>query len=280
MRRIIATLCTVIAIAAAPGYAAAQHVHPPQQPASPKQSEGGQQQPKEPIPPVSDADRKAAFPADMEGHAVHDRKFNYFVLFDQLEWQGASDGGLALENTSWFGGDVNRVWLRLDADTEDGDVDHASADVMWGRSFSRWWDVVAGVRQDVRPGDPLTWAAVGLQGLAPQWFEVELTGYLGEGGRTAARLEAEYELLLTNRLIAQPLVEIEMFGKDDPERGIGSGLSSIEAGLRVRYEIRRELAPYIGFTWDQKLFGTADLAREAGESAGRTRFTFGLRTWF
>jgi copper resistance protein B len=239
-----------------------------------------QQQPKQPVPPITEADRKAAFPADMEGHAVHDRKFNYFVLFDQLEWQAAGDGGLTLENTSWFGGDVNRLWLRVDGESENGDVESASADLLWGHSFSRWWDVVAGVRQDIRPGDPQTWAAVGIQGLAPQWFEIELTGYVGGSGRTAARIEVEYDLLLTNRLVLQPLLEIDLYGKDDPERGIGAGLSSIESGLRLRYEIRRELAPYLGVTWDRKLFGTADIARATGEETGTARLAFGLRAWF
>ena len=151
---------------------------------------------------------------------------------------------------------------------------------MWGRMFSRWWDVVAGVRQDFRPGDPQTWVGVGVQGLAPYWFEVEATGYVGAGGRTLARVEAEYELLLTNRLILQPLAEVEFFGKSDPERGIGAGLSTIEGGLRLRYELRREFAPYVGLSWERRFFGTADFARAAGEEVGGARVAFGLRTWF
>jgi copper resistance protein B len=246
----------------------------------PPQQNAAAQQPKEPIPPITEADRKAAFPADVEGHTVHDRKVNYFVLFDRVEWQGTGSGGATLENTTWIGGDINRIWLRLDADSEEGRLEHASVDALWGRSFSRWWDVVAGVRQDVRPGDPQTWVAVGIQGLAPYWFEVEATGYLGAGGRTRAQFEVEYDLLLTNRLILQPVVELELHGKRDPERGIGAGLSSLETGLRLRYEIRRELAPYIGLTWDRKLFGTADLARAEGEDVGGARLAFGLRTWF
>ena len=247
-----------------------QHTHPAAQ----------QQSPKDPIPAVTEADRRAAFPPGMEGHAVHDRKFNYYVLFDHLEWQGGDQGGVTIENTSWFGGDINRGWIRLNAESDEGRLESASVDALWGRSFSRWWDVVAGVRQDVRPGDPQTWAAVGIQGLAPQWFEVELTGYVGGNGRTAARLEVEYELLLTNRLMLQPLLQMDLYGKGDPERGIGAGLSSIETGLRLRYEIRRELAPYVGVTWDRRLFGTADIARSAGEETGRARLAFGLRTWF
>jgi copper resistance protein B len=236
--------------------------------------------PREPIPPLTDADRAAAFPPALEGHAVHDRAITTFVLFDQLEWQGADSGGLRLENTSWIGGNLTRLWVRAEGETEDGDVESVSVEVLGGRSFSRWWDVVAGVRQGFRPGDPQTWAAVGIQGLAPYWFEIEATGYVGAGGRTLARFEAEYDLLLTNRLVLQPVVEVEVHGKRDTERGVGAGLGSIETGLRLRYEIRREFAPYVGLVWDRKLFGTADLAREHGEGIGGAKLAFGLRTWF
>ena len=256
--------------------ASAQHQHPEPPPPKPRSSD----QPKEPIPPVTEADRAAAFPADMHGHAVHDTNFNYLVLFDQLEWQGDGSGGFTLENTSWFGGDVNRLWIRADAESDDGDLENASVDALWGRSFSRWWDFVLGMRQDFRPGDPQAWAAVGIQGLAPQWFEIEATAYLGTEGRTRAEFEVEYDLLLTQRVKLQPLVELDLYGKGDPQRGIGAGLSSLEAGIRMRYEIRRELAPYVGITWDRKLFGTADLARAQREDVGKVRVAFGLRTWF
>jgi copper resistance protein B len=283
---LVARAVLILACATASANTAAQQMPAPpevQKPAEDHSAHVSQKEssrPKEPIPPVTDADRAAAFPQGLEGHAVHDRKFMSFVLFDQLEWQGAGSGGFNLENTSWFGGDVDRLWIRAEGESDDGRVDSAFVHALWGRSFSRWWDVVAGARQDVRPGDPQTWAAVGIQGLAPYWFEVQATGYIGAGGRTHARFEVEYDLLLTNRLILQPVVEVELYGKDDRERGVGAGLSSIESGLRLRYEIRRELAPYVGMTWDRKLFGTADLARERGESTGTTRFAFGVRTWF
>lgn len=269
-----------------PALAAAQQAPPPpQKPVEDHSSHSPAKErpkdlPREPIPPVTDADRAAAFPADVEGHTVHDRPFTSFVLFDQVEWQGAGSGGFNVENTSWFGGDINRLWIRAEAESDDGRVEDAFVHALWGRSISRWWDVVAGVRQDFRPGDPQTWAAAGIQGLAPYWFEVEATGYVGAGGRTHARFEVEYDLLLTNRLILQPLVELEVYGKDDRQRGIGAGLSSLETGLRLRYEIRRELAPYVGVTWDRKLFGTADFARVDGERTSTARLAFGLRTWF
>jgi copper resistance protein B len=275
----------VATLVGVPAFAAAQQ--PPAGPQKPVEDhsahvtkEPAKDQPKEPILPVTDADRAAAFPADVEGHAVHDRKLMSYVLFDQLEWQGSQSGGVNVENTSWLGGDVNRLWIRAEAESDDGRVESAFVHALWGRSVSRWWDVVAGARQDFRPGDPQTWAAVGLQGLAPYWFEIEATGYLGAGGRTHARFEVEYDLLLTNRLILQPLVELELYGKDDPGRGIGAGLSSLESGLRLRYEIRRELAPYVGVTWDWTLFGTADARRAKGERTSAARLACGLRTWF
>jgi uncharacterized protein involved in copper resistance len=112
--------------------------------------------------------------------------------------------------------------------------------------------IVGGVRQDFRPGPAQTWAAFGVQGLAPYWFDIEATGYIGASGRTHARFEVEYELLFTNRLVLQPLFEAELVSKSDPERGVGAGLSTTDLGFRLRYEIRREFAPYLGITWSTK----------------------------
>jgi copper resistance protein B len=231
------------------------------------------------IPPLTDEDRKAAFP-DVEGHAVHDNAVNFFVLFDELEWQFAEGAGINLDSKGWIGRDRDRIWFRAEGDSEDGRVGEAQVHVLYGHQFSRWWDVVGGIRQDLRPGPAQTWAAVGVQGLAPYWFEVEATAYVGASGRTHARFEVEYELLLTNRLVLQPLVEAEVFGTSDPERSIGAGLSTTEAGFRLRYEIRRELAPYVGVTWNRKWGKTASFAKAADEQAAGARFIAGLRVWF
>ena len=247
-----------------------------QQPAGPAAAKA----PKDPIPVLTDADRAAAFPPSLGGHAVLDRELEYFVLFDQLEWEGTGDGGPGWDNTSWIGGDVNRLWLRSEGESHDGRVESAFVDVLWGRSIARWWDVVGGVRQDVRPGPAQTWVGGGVQGLAPYFFDVEATGYVGAEGRTLFRLEADYDLLLTNRLILQPTVEAELRGKSDPERGVGRGLSTLESGLRLRYEIKREFAPFVGVTWTRSYFGTADMARAAGEDVSSTRLAVGIRTWF
>jgi copper resistance protein B len=232
------------------------------------------------VPALTDEDRAAAFP-DVEGHAVHDRAVHSFVLVDQLEWQaGSEEQGLNVDSRGWIGRDRDRFWFRAEGDREGGRTGTAQVHLLYGRQISRWWDLIVGLREDVRPGPAQAWAAVGVQGLAPYWFEVEATAYVGASGRTHARLEVEYELLLTNRLILQPLLDVEVFGKADPRRGIGSGLSTTEAGFRLRYEVRRELAPYLGVTWDRQWGKTADFAARAGEDVGGTRFVTGLRLWF
>jgi copper resistance protein B len=234
------------------------------------------------MPRITDEDRAAAFPhLEGHGHAVHDTAIHYYALLDQIELQ-AGDGVTAgsWENHTWIGGDVNRFWLRTEGRAEGRGRSEAQAHVLFGRAIHRWWDVVAGFRQDFRPGPGRTWAAIGVQGLAPYRFELEATAYVGESGRNHVRLEVENDLLLTNRLIAQPLVELEIFGKADPDRHIDAGLSSGDFGLRVRYEVRRELAPYVGFTWNRKFLGTADLNVAAGLPRGGARLATGVRVWF
>jgi copper resistance protein B len=187
---------------------------------------------------------------------------------------------LNIDSRGWVGRDRDRLWFRAEGDREDGRVGEAQTHVLYGRQFSRWWDVVAGVRQDFRPGPAQTWAAFGVQGLAPYWFEIEATAYVGASGRSHARFEVEYELLLTNRLVLQPLLETEIVGKSDPERGVGAGLSTTNAGFRLRYEFRREVAPYVGVSWNNKWGKTADFAEAAGEGTSGARFVTGLRLWF
>jgi copper resistance protein B len=232
------------------------------------------------IPPVTDADRRAAFP-DVQGHGVHDKSINYFVLFDQLEWQsGGGSRAFSWDTKGWVGQDRDRFWFRAEGDRAGGRTEQAQVNLLYGRAIARWWDVTAGVRLDTVPGTPRTAVALGVQGLAPYWFEVEASVYVEPSGRGHVRVETEYDLLVTNRLVLQPLVEFEVYGRADRERHIGTGLSTGEFGLRLRYEFRRELAPYVGVVWTRRFFGTADLARGAGEDVAGTRLAVGLRTWF
>lgn len=237
-------------------------------------------EPSTPIPVVTEADRAAAIPPS-GGHLVHDNSIQSYVLLNRLEaWDADPGTGLGWEGQGWIGTDRNRLWLRSEGERSDGHTEAADLEVLYGRSIATWWDVVAGIRHDFKPGDSQSFAAIGVQGLAPQKFEVEATAYLGERGQTAARFEAEYELLLTNRLILQPLVEVNLFGKDDPARGIGSGLSTAEAGLRLRYEFTRKFAPYVGVVYERAFGRTADFRRDKGEAINDTRVVAGLRIWF
>jgi copper resistance protein B len=237
-------------------------------------------QPRQPIPPLTDADRAAAFP-DVGGHPVHGNSVQTYVLFDQLDaWNSDEGSGLAWEGLGWVGTDLNRLWLRSEGERVDGVTESADVEVLYGRTVARWWDVVAGVRHDFGEGPSRTFAAIGVIGVAPYKYDLEATMYVGESGQTAARLEAQYDTLLTNRLILQWLAEAELYSEDDVPRGIGSGLSTVEAGLRLRYEITREFAPYVGVAWERAYAGTADFRREQGDDIDDTRVVAGLRVWF
>jgi copper resistance protein B len=203
------------------------------------------------------------------------------VLFDQLEWRNTAEGNAAAwDAEGWYGGDSNKVWLRSEGERVAGTTQNARADVLWDHTIARRWSLQAGGRQDFGAGPGRTWAAIGVQGLAPYWFDTEATFYVGEQGRTAVRLKTEYELLFTQRLILQPESEANLYGKSDPARQLGSGLSDLEIGLRLRYEVRREFAPYIGIVWSHQFGGTADRVRESGGNPSDVQFVAGLRAWF
>ena len=236
--------------------------------------------PREPIPVPTEADRAAAFPHLHEGHA-HGTSINSLVRFNRFEaWDADPGTGQAWEGSAWIGGDTQRLWLRSEGEREHGRTTAADIEVLYGRGISAWWDVVAGIRHDFAPGPSQDWAAIGVQGMAPYKFEVSATAYIGERGHSALAAEAEYELLLTNRLVLQPVLELELRGQDDPVRGIGSGLSSAEAGLRLRYEITRRFAPYLGVVHERTFGGTADYRRDEGEATRETRWVAGVRWWF
>ena len=233
-----------------------------------------------PIPPLTDADRAAVYNAP-GGHVVHDSGINSLFVINQLEWQGSDDGrAVGWDGKGWMGGDIDRLWLRTEGERAKGKTEKAEVQALWGHAISPWWDVVAGMRQDFKPGDSQSWAAFGLQGMALYNFEAEATLFVGEGGQTAARLEGDYDILLTNRLVLQPTAEANFYGKNDPGRGIGSGLAQTEVGVRLRYEIRREFAPYVGVTWNRAYGQTAEYARDEGEDRSEVRWVLGVRLWF
>ena len=204
------------------------------------------------------------------------------LLVDRFESVNTSDNSSArYDLQGWFGRDYDRLVLKAEGDIDDGNLQETSTELLWGHAVATFWDTQLGVRYDSARGEPdRSWLAVGIQGLAPYWFEFDTTAYLGDAGRSALTVEAEYELLITQKLILQPRFEASAYGKRDPERGLGSGLSDISFGLRLRYEFWREFAPYLGIEWTSKYGETKDFAQATGNDSSETQYVAGIRFWF
>ncbi len=203
------------------------------------------------------------------------------LLVNRFERANSSyENSFSYDAQAWFGRDYDRLVIKAEGDLVNGKTLEARTEALWGHAVAPFWDAQLGLRADSGGGPERRWLALGMQGLAPYWFELDATAYVGEGGRTALRLGAEYELLLTQKLILQPRVEFNFYGQADEAREIGAGLSSGTAGLRLRYEINRQLAPYVGVEWKGKYGATADLARNEGARTEETRWVAGLRFWF
>ena len=204
------------------------------------------------------------------------------VIVDRLE-VGFGDGeeSWTWDVAGWTGGDINRFWWKSEGEGDfDGETE-GEVQALYSRAISPFWDVQAGVRQDFRQGgDDPTHLVLGLQGLAPYWWEIDAAAFLSTEGDLTARVEAEYDQRITQRLILQPRIEVEASAADAPELGLGSGLTHVEAGLRLRYEITKEFAPYVGVEWSRELGDTADFTRAVGAEPEHTRFVIGLKAWF
>ena len=238
----------------------------------------------QPASSVTAAQHEAAFP-DLGGMSaaamMAEDPMTSFVLVDQLERREA-DGGdpLAWNVRGWIGHNLDKLWMRSEGSRVDGHTEDAELELLWGHAIARWWDLVVGAREVLRPTPSEHWAAIGVQGLAPYRFDVEATAYLASGGRAALRIESEYELRITNRWFLQPRLEINWYGSDEVARGVGRGLSRVDAGLRLRYEVRREFAPYVGIV-KERIFGkTSDIGSGGDEESDDTRIVAGLRFWF
>ena len=202
------------------------------------------------------------------------------VTIDQLE--AREHDGSALEGSLWFGGDFNKLWLKAEVEREDGETTDSELQALYSRAVAPYWDLQVGLRHDFKleGGDSKNWAAIGFHGLAPYFFEVDSALFLGEDGDSALRLQAEYELLFTQQWILSPEIEINFYGQNDPDTHTGSGLSDIEAGLRLRYEFTPQFAPYIGVNYEKKFGNTADFVRADGETTSEVSWVIGLHAWF
>ena len=200
------------------------------------------------------------------------------ILIDQLEAViGKGKNGYAWNAQGWYGGDIDRLWIKTEGESRFGDnPENAEIQALWSHALAPWWNLQTGIRQDFRAGPDRTYAVFGVQGLAPYWFEMGGALFLSDKGDVTARIEAEYDQRLTRKLILQPAVELNFSAQDVPELGLGSGLSTAELGLRLRYQF----VPYVGVEYERAFGNTADFWRARDEKTGGWNFLIGIRSWF
>jgi copper resistance protein B len=206
----------------------------------------------------------------------------WHVLLDQFEGRtNGPDNEFRWDGEGWIGNDVNKLWLKSEAFVESGRVTDGDHEALYDRPipFLRYFDAQAGVRFDLDSNSERNWGALGVEGLAPYFFQFAPTLYFSDD-RVAGRITGSYDLMLTQRLIAQPEIELNFYSKRDPGRGIGSGLSDLDTGIRLRYEIMRKFGPYIGFAYSQTFGETATFTRSEGGIVHDPRFVFGIRLWY
>ncbi|MBS0590652.1 MAG: copper resistance protein B [Proteobacteria bacterium] len=204
----------------------------------------------------------------------------FMVKVDEFERAKSNDAvSTAWNAQAWYGGDVDKLWLRTEGEREAG-VTEASVEALWNHAFASFWDWQLGVRHDFGSGSARDWAAFGVHGLAPYWFDIEAMAYVDGNGRGALRLRAEYDILLTQRLILAPEAEVDFYGQSDRARGRAAGLSDAEFGLRLRYEIRREFAPYVGVVRKYRRGMQAPAFGLSRIGGSESQIVAGLRLWF
>jgi len=218
---------------------------------------------------------------------VHDDINIGLLMFDRLEYAwGEDEDAVQWDVQGWYGGDYNRVWVKTEGEdiAAGGEGGEAEAQVLYSRLIAPYWEVQAGVGYQSLygpgPDEDRTFGVVGFEGLAPYWFEVNPALRVSEDGDVSATLEAEYDLLLTQRMILQPRFSTAIAAREVPEFGVGEGFNRVGVGLRLRYEIKREFAPYVGISWRQLLGDTADMATDEGEDKTRSAVVAGIRMWF
>lgn len=204
------------------------------------------------------------------------------VMFNLAEYQArARSDGYRWEGAARFGGDLQKLVIKSEGEGEfGGALEEAEVQLLYSRAIAPYFDLQAGLRYDIKPNPSATYAVVSIEGIAPFWFDVGAELFLSDKGDLLARLEGYYDQRITQRLIAQPRAELNLAAQDVRKNGIGSGVSDLELGLRLRYEIKPEFAPYIGVEWVRQFGDTARLARRSGSEASITNFIAGVHFWF
>ncbi len=207
--------------------------------------------------------------------AVESTIFPYAALDADI---GDHDGEAVFnwDGHGWLGGDFQKLWVKTEGEWTGGELEEAEFQVLYGRMIATFWDFQAGLRYDLEP-EGRAYATAGFMGLAPYWFEVDAAAFLSEDGDVSARLDVDYELLFTQRLIGSPYAEVELFAQDVPELEMGSGLATLNSGFQLRYELTRKFAPYVDINYERAFGTTADMRLMAGDDTETTTVRFGVR---
>lgn len=228
---------------------------------------------------TQDADSAALREARHMSRMMHGDTVNYLLLGERLEFD---DAAFNWEAQGWIGRDLDKLWIKTEGHYERTaqTTEQAEIQALYSRAIAPWWDLQAGLRHADGAGPARSYVAVGLLGLAPYWFEIDSALFLSERGDLSVRMEAEYELRFTQKLLLQPRVELNYSFADDPAVRIGKGMSAASVGLRLRYEFRREFAPYLGVEWRRAYGATAQLLQSASEPREEVTAVAGLRLWY
>ncbi|RVU81573.1 copper resistance protein B [Leucothrix sargassi] len=232
--------------------------------------------------PVSDGSMATNVPMPFPGamHMEDDPTLSKLMIH-ALEYQyiDSDNDALTLDAEAWVGKDINKLWLKTDIEVTDGEVEEAELQVLYNRAIDPYWDFQIGVRKDFEPVSR-EWGVIGLQGTAPYMVDVDASLHIGKGGQIGARLNAGYEMMLSQKTVLAPELGATLYSKDDDEAEIGSGLSEVDLSLRLIHEFKREFAPYIGVNWSKSFGNTADLLKEHGEKTSDTKLLLGIEAWF
>lgn len=209
-----------------------------------------------------------------------------FALVDRFEYR-AQDGPDAVlwDAQGWYGGDYRRLWVKTEGEDLVADSGgEIEVQALYGHLVAAYWDLQAGVRYDRAygsgPDRDRAFGVLGVQGLAPHRFDTDLALFASEDGDLSARVQFEYDLLLGQRLVLQPRLELNAAAQRVRDWGVGSGVNDLQLGLRLRYEICREFAPYVGVEWVRKFGDSADFARDQGDGIDAVVLVAGIRLWF
>ena len=204
------------------------------------------------------------------------------VMFNIAEAQfGKGAAAFEWDGEGWYGGDIDRLWIKSEGEGAFGrSIERAEIQALYSRAIGPYFNLQGGLRYDFKPNPSRVYATFGFEGLAPSFFDVEGALFLSNKGELMARLEGYYDQRITQRLILQPRAEVNFAAQNSREIGVGSGLSDAEFGLRLRYDIRREFAPYVGVQYRQAFGKLRQYLRDEGEEAGSWSLLTGVRVWF